>query len=177
VFGLSFNRSESRSRKPSNMILMSSVWRADYWPVHHGLASSGIDLDSRTIPLHRIPCPSTRVSVGVECRGKGNKLLTYIAMLKWTLQWLQNIKQSPARLETTRKGFEAAGVRMKDLYLVTGQYDMVAIVEAPTVRRWRKRSWAQHRRGASRPRPAAPSRRMSINKSLLDWPEDRGWRF
>jgi uncharacterized protein with GYD domain len=56
---------------------------------------------------------------------------TYIALLKWTSQGLQNVKQSPSRLDAARKGFEAAGVRMKDFYMVTGQYDMVAIVEAP----------------------------------------------
>jgi len=56
---------------------------------------------------------------------------TYIAMLKWTSQGAQNIKQSPSRLDAAKKGFEAAGVRMKDFYMVTGQYDMVAVIEAP----------------------------------------------
>ncbi|HEY7303620.1 MAG TPA: GYD domain-containing protein [Bryobacteraceae bacterium] len=56
---------------------------------------------------------------------------TYIAMLKWTSQGLQNIKQSPSRLEAARKGFEAAGAKMKDFYMVTGHYDMIAVVDAP----------------------------------------------
>ena len=56
---------------------------------------------------------------------------TYIAMLKWTPQGVQNIKQSPSRLDSARKGFEAAGARMKDFYMVTGQYDMIAVVDAP----------------------------------------------
>jgi uncharacterized protein with GYD domain len=56
---------------------------------------------------------------------------TYIALLKWTPQGLQNVKQSPSRLDAARKGFEAVGVRMKDFYMVTGQYDMIAVVEAP----------------------------------------------
>ena len=56
---------------------------------------------------------------------------TYIAFLKWTQQGLQNIKQSPSRLDAAKKGFEAAGAKMKDFYMVTGQHDMVAIVEAP----------------------------------------------
>jgi uncharacterized protein with GYD domain len=56
---------------------------------------------------------------------------TYIAFLKWTSQGLQNIKQSPSRLDAARKGFEAAGVNMKDFYMVTGRYDMVAVCEAP----------------------------------------------
>jgi uncharacterized protein with GYD domain len=56
---------------------------------------------------------------------------TYITLLKWTPQGLQKIKESPSRLDAARKGFETAGVRMKEFYMVTGQYDMVAIFEAP----------------------------------------------
>jgi uncharacterized protein with GYD domain len=56
---------------------------------------------------------------------------TYIAMFKWTSQGLRDVKQSPSRLDATRKAFEANGVKMKDFYMVTGQYDMVAILEAP----------------------------------------------
>jgi uncharacterized protein with GYD domain len=52
-------------------------------------------------------------------------------MLKWTPQGIQNVKQSPSRLDAARRGFETAGVKMKDFYMVTGQYDMIAIVEAP----------------------------------------------
>ena len=56
---------------------------------------------------------------------------TYIIMSKWTAQGLQNIKQSPTRLEAGRKAFEAAGTKMTGFYMTTGRYDMVAIVEAP----------------------------------------------
>ncbi len=56
---------------------------------------------------------------------------TYIALLKWTPQGVQNVKQSPSRLAAARKGIEAAGVKMKDFYMVTGRYDMIVIIEAP----------------------------------------------
>jgi uncharacterized protein with GYD domain len=56
---------------------------------------------------------------------------SYIAMLKWTPKGLENVKQSPSRLDAARKGFEAAGAKMKDFYMVTGQYDMIAVVDAP----------------------------------------------
>jgi len=56
---------------------------------------------------------------------------TYIALMKWTQQGIQNVKQSPTRLDAARKGFEAAGAKMKDFYMVTGRYDMIAVVEAP----------------------------------------------
>jgi len=56
---------------------------------------------------------------------------TYIAFLRWTPQGIQNIKQSPSRLDAARKAFEAAGLKMTNFYMVTGQYDMIAILEAP----------------------------------------------
>jgi uncharacterized protein with GYD domain len=56
---------------------------------------------------------------------------TYIALLKWTPQGLQRLKESPSRLDAARQSFQAAGVEMKDFYMVTGRYDMVAICEAP----------------------------------------------
>lgn len=56
---------------------------------------------------------------------------TYIAMLKWTPKGVQDLKQSPSRLDAARKGFESAGVKMKDFYMVTGRHDMIAIIEAP----------------------------------------------
>jgi uncharacterized protein with GYD domain len=58
-------------------------------------------------------------------------MATYIALLKWTPQGLQTLKESPARLDDARKSFEVAGVKMKDFYMVTGRYDMVAVCEAP----------------------------------------------
>jgi len=67
----------------------------------------------------------------LQYRAKEIFMPTYIALLKWTQQGLQNIKQSPSRLEAARKGFEAAGVRMKDFYMITGQHDVLAILEAP----------------------------------------------
>jgi uncharacterized protein with GYD domain len=39
-------------------------------------------------------------------------------------------KAESIRLDAARKGFEAAGVKMKDFYMVTGGHDMIAIIEA-----------------------------------------------
>jgi uncharacterized protein with GYD domain len=56
---------------------------------------------------------------------------TYIVMAKWTPQGLQNIKQSPSRLDAGRKASETTGIKPISFFMTTGQYDMVAIVEAP----------------------------------------------
>jgi uncharacterized protein with GYD domain len=56
---------------------------------------------------------------------------SYILLVRWTSQGLQKVKESPSRLEAGRKAFEAAGVKLKEFYMVMGRYDMVTIVEAP----------------------------------------------
>src|SRR5437016_3603592 len=56
---------------------------------------------------------------------------TYIVLSKWTTQGVQHVKESPDRLDAARKAYQAAGVRMKEFYMTTGQYDMIAILDAP----------------------------------------------
>jgi len=56
---------------------------------------------------------------------------TYVALCKWTNQGIQSVKQSPGRLEAGKKAFAAAGMKIKDFYMVMGQYDMVIVGEAP----------------------------------------------
>jgi uncharacterized protein with GYD domain len=56
---------------------------------------------------------------------------TYITLLRWTQQGIQNIKESPARLDQAKEAIKAAGGELKAFYLTMGQYDGVAISEAP----------------------------------------------
>jgi uncharacterized protein with GYD domain len=51
-------------------------------------------------------------------------------MLKWTPQGIKDVKQSPSRLDAARKSFQAAGVTMKQFYMVTGEHDMITVLEA-----------------------------------------------
>lgn len=56
---------------------------------------------------------------------------TYINLLHYTQKGIQNIKESPARLDGAKKAFRAMGAELKQWYLVMGQYDAVVICEAP----------------------------------------------
>ncbi len=56
---------------------------------------------------------------------------TYITLARFTRQGLEHIKESPTRLETVKKTFQAKGGRVKGFYLLLGQYDSVVIYEAP----------------------------------------------
>ncbi len=55
---------------------------------------------------------------------------TYIALMKNTDQGIKDIKNAPKRVEEARKAIEARGGKMIGFYLVTGEYDYVAIAEA-----------------------------------------------
>ena len=55
---------------------------------------------------------------------------TYIALLKWTGKGMENVKDSPSRLDAGRNDFKNIGVEIKDTYLTMGQYDLVCIIDA-----------------------------------------------
>ena len=57
---------------------------------------------------------------------------TYISLLRYTEQGIRDIKNAPnRRLDNARKAYQAAGAKLKDFYLVLGQFDAVVISEAP----------------------------------------------
>ena len=56
---------------------------------------------------------------------------TYITLYRWTQQGVEKVKDSPARLDAGRQALQGMGVEIKSIYLVMGQYDMVAVWEAP----------------------------------------------
>ena len=56
---------------------------------------------------------------------------TYISLLSYTQKGIENIKESPARLDRAKVAFRAVGAEIKEFYSVTGRYDMVIICEAP----------------------------------------------
>ena len=56
---------------------------------------------------------------------------TYIILYKLTDQGIKNIKDAPQRIEEAFKGWEAMGGKVIGFYSVMGEYDYVAIGEAP----------------------------------------------
>ncbi len=54
---------------------------------------------------------------------------TYISMMKLTEQGMQNIKDSPQRIESARKGIEAMGGKLIAIYTTMGEYDYISVAE------------------------------------------------
>ena len=64
---------------------------------------------------------------------------SYLMLLKYTQKGIENIKQSPARLDEAKKASKAAGAQLKEFYLVMGRYDIIIVLEAAdaeTVAKW-----------------------------------------
>jgi uncharacterized protein with GYD domain len=57
---------------------------------------------------------------------------TFIVLMKLTDQGAKAIKDAPARLEAGIKGWESMGGKNLGFYLTMGEYDYIAIGEAPS---------------------------------------------
>ncbi len=58
-------------------------------------------------------------------------MTTYIMLAKWTDQGIQKVKDSPRRLDMARKALKEMDGDFKHFFLTMGDYDMVAVYEAP----------------------------------------------
>ena len=58
-------------------------------------------------------------------------MATYIYLISLTQKGIEDIKESPTRLNRAKELFKAMGAELKEFYLVTGRFDMVVVSEAP----------------------------------------------
>lgn len=58
-------------------------------------------------------------------------MAAYVTLVRYTPTGIQNVKESPSRLERARQIVSSMGAAIKDVYLTMGRYDMVVLVEAP----------------------------------------------
>lgn len=58
-------------------------------------------------------------------------MATYIALATLTDQGVRNMKDLSQRLKNAEDTFASMGARLKDVYMVMGQYDYVVVAEAP----------------------------------------------
>jgi uncharacterized protein with GYD domain len=56
---------------------------------------------------------------------------TYIMLANWTDQGAQKVKDSPRRVDAAKKALAEMGGEFKTLYMTMGDYDLVAVYEAP----------------------------------------------
>ncbi len=55
----------------------------------------------------------------------------YIMLANWTEQGAKNVRDSPRRLDAAKKALEEVGGRFQSFFMTMGDYDMIAVYEAP----------------------------------------------
>ncbi|MFD9539371.1 GYD domain-containing protein [Streptomyces sp. NPDC060022] len=56
---------------------------------------------------------------------------TYVTLLTWTDQGIQNYKDTAKRSKAFESAVQKLGAKLLSIYWTVGPYDLVAIVEAP----------------------------------------------
>jgi len=57
-------------------------------------------------------------------------MATYLILYKYTEQGIKNIKEAPKRVEAAKKAAKEAGITIKEVLWLQGEYDFAAITEA-----------------------------------------------
>ena len=58
-------------------------------------------------------------------------MATYLMLFNFTRKGIENVKESPARVEELKQAFREAGAEIKEFYALLGRYDTMFIAEAP----------------------------------------------
>lgn len=77
---------------------------------------------------------------------------TFLTLVSWADQGIRNVKESPQRLDAFKQAAESMGCKVRDFHLVTGDFDIMVVTEAPDGETAVKLSLATGARGAVRTR-------------------------
>src|SRR2546426_1536639 len=87
---------------------------------------------SKPTATYRMRLAYGRIDSRGVCRGgKERDLARYITLISFTEQGIKTIKDWDKRVAAGRERLERAGGKLVDIYLTFGEYDAVAITEAP----------------------------------------------
>jgi len=96
--------------------------------------------------------------------------MLFIVSLNWTDQGICNVKESPKRSEAARKLGKKLGIDIKELYLTSGDADMVAILETPNGDNVAKFAMAIGAQGNVRTRTARAWTQAEMQKMISELP-------
>jgi len=57
---------------------------------------------------------------------------TFILTMNWTDQGIRGIKDAPKRSKAAKDLAKKLGIEIKQLYLTSGEHDLLAIIESPS---------------------------------------------
>ena len=75
---------------------------------------------------------------------------TYLCLCNWTQKGIEQVKDSPKRLDAARALFREHGAELKTFYMTAGRYDLAFVVEAKDEGSFAKAMLAQAAKGSIR---------------------------
>ena len=97
-------------------------------------------------------------------------MMTFIMSLSWTDQGIRSVKDSPKRGAAARELAKKCGVEIKQVYLTSGDTDLVIIVDAPNGDSVAKFAMAIGAQGNVRSRTARAWSEAEFQKLVADLP-------
>lgn len=73
---------------------------------------------------------------------------TYLSLIEYTEQGIENVEESPDRLDDARALADSLGGELRDFFLTFGQYDIVTVSEFPDDQSYAQWALAVGRRGS-----------------------------
>lgn len=75
---------------------------------------------------------------------------TYLCLCNWTQKGIEQVKESPKRLDAAKTLFRELGVEIKSFHMLSGRYDMAIFVDARDETALARALLAQSARGGIR---------------------------
>jgi uncharacterized protein with GYD domain len=96
--------------------------------------------------------------------------MLFIVSLNWTDQGIRNVKDGPKRAQAARDLGKKLGVEIKELYLTSGDSDMIAILETQNGDNVAKFAMAVGAAGNVRTRTARAWTQAEMQKMISELP-------
>jgi uncharacterized protein with GYD domain len=94
----------------------------------------------------------------------------FICALNWTDQGIRAVKDAPKRAEAARKLAKKVGVEIKEVYLTSGDDDLLVIVDTPNADNVAKFALALGSQGNVRTRTASAWPQSEFHKLISELP-------
>jgi uncharacterized protein with GYD domain len=96
--------------------------------------------------------------------------MMFIMSMNWTEKGISTIRDWPKRMGDARAYAKKVGVEIKDVYLTTGDYDLVAILDAPNGDNVAKFALGVGAHGNVRTKPARAWTEAELGKFVSELP-------
>ena len=94
----------------------------------------------------------------------------FILSINWTDQGIRAVKDAPRRAQAARDLGKKVGVEVKQIYLTSGESDLVVIVETPSGDNVAKFAMALGMQGNVRTKTARAWSEAEFHKMISEWP-------